>query len=260
MDIQINDCLWHYDILGASGGRTVLFLHGWGCTGDIFAPIFKGMERFRLVTLDFPGHGRSAVPPVPWGVKEYADGVLRLLDSLGIDRCDVVAHSFGGRVALWLASHHPGRIGKLILCGCAGIRPKPDPEKQKKADAYRRKKELLMKAGRLPFMAGVTEKLLDALRDRYGSADYKALVPAMRETFVRVISEDLTPLLHEIKAPTLLIWGELDTETPLWMGQIMEKEIPDAGLVVFEGGDHFAFLKQWPRFLKIVDAFLPGEA
>ena len=60
MDISINDCLWHYDISGAADGRTVLFLHGWGCTGDIFAPILKGMERFRLVTLDFPGHGRSA--------------------------------------------------------------------------------------------------------------------------------------------------------------------------------------------------------
>ncbi len=260
MDISINDCLWHYDISGAADGRTVLFLHGWGCTGDIFAPILKGMERFRLVTLDFPGHGRSAVPPVPWGVGEYAEGVLRLLDSLGIGRCVVVAHSFGGRVALYLASRHPERIDKLILCGCAGIRPKADPEKQKKADAYRRRKELLLKAGRLPLMAGVTEKLLDALRDKYGSADYKALVPAMRETFVRVISEDLTPLLSQIKAPTLLIWGELDTETPLWMGQTMEKEIPDAGLVVFEGDDHFAFLKQYPRFLKIADAFLTDKA
>ena len=259
MDISINDCLWHYDVSGAPDGFPVLFLHGWGCTGEIFAPILKGLESYRLVTLDFPGHGRSGIPKEAWGVAEYAGGVLELLDSLGIARCAVIAHSFGGRVALWLGAHHPERFDRFILCGCAGLRPKPDPEKQKRADAYRRRKELLLKLGRLPLMAGPVETLMDALRNKYGSADYKALPPSMRETFVKVINEDLSPLLGQIKAPVLLIWGGNDTETPLWMGQTMEKEIPDAGLVVFEGGDHFAFLTQYPRFLKIAEAFLPKE-
>ena len=57
---------------------------------------------------------------------------------------------------------------------------------------------------------------------------------------------------------TLLIWGSADTETPLWMGQAMEKEIPDAGLVVLEGGTHFAFLEQWQRFVLIVKQFFLG--
>ena len=81
----------------------------------------------------------------------------------------------------------------------------------------------------------------------------------MRKTFVKVISEDLFPLLAQIKAPTLLIWGSDDTETPLWMGQMMEKEIADAGLIVFEGGTHFAFLEQWQRFVLIVKQFVLEE-
>ena len=78
----------------------------------------------------------------------------------------------------------------------------------------------------------------------------------MKKTFVKVISEDLSPLLPKVQASTLLIWGENDTETPLWMGQKMEREIRDAGLVIFEGGDHFAYLRQWPRFVTVVRAFL----
>lgn len=78
----------------------------------------------------------------------------------------------------------------------------------------------------------------------------------MRKTFVKVISQDLRSCLKNIKASTLLVFGENDQDTPLWQGQIMEKEIPDAGLVVFEGDDHFAYLRQWPRFTQVVKAFL----
>ena len=65
-----------------------------------------------------------------------------------------------------------------------------------------------------------------------------------------------TNVLPRIQASTLLVWGENDQDTPLWMGQKMEKEIPDAGLVIFENDDHFAYLRQWPRFNAVVRAFL----
>ena len=97
---------------------------------------------------------------------------------------------------------------------------------------------------------------MEKLRKKYGSADYNALDADMRKTFVKVISEDLRPLLPKIHASTLLVWGEKDTATPLWMGQAMEREIPDAGLVLFENDDHFAYLHQWPRFVAVVRAFL----
>ena len=82
----------------------------------------------------------------------------------------------------------------------------------------------------------------------------------MRKTFVKVVSQDLFPRLKDIQAPTLLIWGSEDTETPVWMGEQMEKEIPDAALIVFEGRTHFAFVEEWQRFLLIVrQFFMEGE-
>ena len=64
----------------------------------------------------------------------------------------------------------------------------------------------------------------------------------MRPTFNRVIAQDLRGVLPRIKASTLLIWGTEDRDTPLWMGEVMAKEIPDAALVRLEGCGHFAYL------------------
>lgn len=100
------------------------------------------------------------------------------------------------------------------------------------------------------------EKGRETLVQKFGSADYKALTPEMRKTFVKIISQDLTDELPRIKAPTLLYWGAEDTETPLWMGKMMEERIPDAGLVVQEGAGHFAYLEHNQAFLRIAKNFL----
>ena len=100
------------------------------------------------------------------------------------------------------------------------------------------------------------DKWQENLVQKYGSRDYAALSPEMRKTFVKVVGYDQSALLSHIKNPTLLIWGDRDTETPLWMGQPMEKEIADSGLVVLEGGTHFAYLEQAARFQTIVRQFL----
>jgi pimeloyl-ACP methyl ester carboxylesterase len=78
----------------------------------------------------------------------------------------------------------------------------------------------------------------------------------MRGTLVRIVNEDLRALLPELHLPVLLIWGEHDAEAPLEDGRLMERLIPDAGLVVFEGAGHFAYLEQPARFCRIVDVFL----
>ena len=99
----------------------------------------------------------------------------------------------------------------------------------------------------------------EKLRLKYGSRDYNALDAEMRQTFVKVVNQDLTDLYGCFRASTLLIWGDEDTETPLWMAKEMEQRIPDAGLVILEGGTHFAYLEQIGRFNVIVRQFLKGD-
>ena len=246
----------HYEQSGATG-KNVLLLHGWGCSVQHFAPIAQELAKDSLVTaIDFPAHGESGRPPEPWGVAEFADCVKDVISQLHLAPCDIIAHSFGGRVALYLAAHEPQWVNRLVITGGAGIKKPQTEEQKRRSEEYRKKKQTLMGLMKLPLFGAMAQKGLKALQEKYGSPDYNALDDEMKKTFVKVISEDLSPLLPQIQASTLLIWGENDTETPLWMGQKMEKEIPDAGLVIFENGDHFAYLRQWPRFVTVVRAFL----
>ncbi len=104
------------------------------------------------------------------------------------------------------------------------------------------------------------DEKMKAYRDKHSSPDYKALKSdVMRETFKKVISLDLTKNLKDIKRPTLLIWGENDLDTPLYMAKIMEKNIPDSGLVVLKDSAHFAYVEKSYEYNMIVDNFLGGE-
>ncbi len=264
MPAMINGCPLYYKVIrhADTSAPRVLLLHGWGCDSTTFSFIEGALcERMTVVTLDFPGHGKSAEPPEPWGVLEYALQVREMLRQEGIASVHIVAHSFGARVALMLAAKYPELVQKMVITGGAGIKKPQSDTGRKRTARFKRYNALLNGLKALPFLRGAVDKAQQALRNRYGSADYIKLNEAMRKTFVKVVSEDLYPLLPAVKAPTLLIWGGADTETPLWMAQTMEREIPDAGLVVFEGASHFAFLEEWRRFVVIVKQFLlEGDA
>lgn len=261
MEALIQDCrlFYRYEKAEKRDAPTVLFLHGWGCDGSIFRAFEKEIgQHASLIFVDFPGHGQSGEPQEPWGVPEYAEQIRGLLSHLKVSRVHIIAHSFGGRVAIWLSSHDPELVDQMVITGGAGLR-KPDGGKPfKRQQQYKRLKKIVNALGRIPFLKDLVDKWQEALVQKYGSADYKRLNPNMRKTFVKVINQDLAEWLPNIKASTLLVWGENDTETPLWMGRQMEKAIPDAGLVVFDGRSHFAFLEEPQRFQVIVTTFLFG--
>ncbi len=247
----------YFDIQGPEDAPRVVLLHGWGCSGNLMQPVADALKGdHRVLVPDFPGHGQSGRPPEPWGVPEYADFLKELLEQQHFLPCTVVAHSFGCRVAALLASREPGAFTRMVFTGAAGLKAPVTEESRKRSSDYQRKKELAQKIGRLPGLGRLSEKVTEQLRQKYGSADYKALDEEMRQTFVRVISLDLRDRYPLIVSPVLLIWGEKDTETPLWMGQEMEKLIPDAGLVIFENGTHFAYLEQIGRFNTVLKSFL----
>lgn len=261
MEAVIHDCklFYHYDQAEDGTKPVVLLLHGWGCDGSIFASFVNEFRKnASVLSVDFPGHGKSGEPAEPWGVPEYAEQVVELLNQLEISHVHIVAHSFGGRVAIWISSHYPALVEKMVITGGAGIRKPESQNKSKRQLQYKRLKAFVSALGKIPFLASIADALQEKLVQKYGSPDYKRLNVNMRKTFVKVIQQDLSALLTDIQASTLLVWGGNDTETPLWMGQQMEKSIPDAGLVVFDGRSHFAFLEERTRFQVIVNTFFFG--
>ena len=253
MEFTYSGIKLHYEISGQ--GEWVTLLHGWGGSVQSFLGVQNQLcGRFRALNLDFPGFGASEEPKEDWDVGGYAKCLLALLDELGIDKTALIAHSFGGRVALKLADLRPGIVSKQVLTGCAGL--KATESKCNASLASRLKKVYDNPLTRRVLGDGGVEKLNNAVRSRFGSEDYKNASPRMREIFKKVIDEDLSYCLGKVACPTLLVWGEYDTATPLWMGKKMEQEIKDAALIVFEGGTHYAYIEQFGRFMAIVNSFL----
>ncbi|MCR4621458.1 MAG: alpha/beta hydrolase [Clostridiales bacterium] len=253
MEFTYSGIKLHYEVSGE--GEWVTLLHGWGGSVQSFLGVQKRLcTRFRVLNLDFPGFGASEEPNADWGVSEYARCVLALMDELGIASTALIAHSFGGRVALKIADLRPGIVSKQLLTGCAGL--KDQQAVCRPSLASRLKKVYDNPLTRRVLGDGGVEKINNAVRSRFGSEDYKNASPRMREIFKKVIDEDLSYCLEKITCPTLLVWGEYDTATPLWMGRKMEQEIKDAALIVFEGGTHFAYIEQFARFMAIADSFL----
>lgn len=231
-------------------GPPVLVLHGWGASIEAVHPLVTGLSPVATVYApDLPGFGQSELPPKPWGVEDYQAFVAAFMDALEIRCPAIVGHSNGGRIAIRLASTEPARASRLVLVDSAGIRPK------RTLRWYRRVG--MAKVGKYAarFLGAPGERLRAALVGRAGSADYLA-AGAMRPTLVKLVNADLRPFMPGIEAPTLLVWGSEDTDTPLSAAREMERLIPDAGLVVLDGAGHYSYLDQPARFARIVSHFI----
>jgi len=233
-------------------GRPLLLLHGWGGSIESMTTVFAEFMKDRAVyALDLPGHGKSEKPPTPWSTTDFTNCVLKAMDLLELKRPDIIAHSFGGRVAIQMASLHRERVGKLVLVDSAGVLP-PRPLKYKMRVAIAKVAKFFGKYGGF-----VGKSLRNFVYSKVASKDYMA-AGEMRETLVRVVREDLTDLMPQIKTPTLLIWGENDEDTPVSSGVTMQKLIEGSELIVLEHAGHFSYIDQATQFGLLARRFLRG--
>lgn len=238
----------------SGSGRDVLLLHGWGVNKESFSFVRENLEKhFRVVAPDFPGFGASGEPPVPWGAEEYCTFVEKFNAALDIRNPIIIGHSHGGRTAIRYAARNP--VHKLVLLDSAGLKPKRSLQYYIRVYSYKTVKHLLG----LPGLRRHREKILERFRRSSGSEDYRRATPLMRQTLVKLVNEDHRAFLPKIGAPTLLIWGELDTATPLAHGQLMEKLIPNAGLVTMKGAGHWAFAERPRETVIILNNFLDAD-
>jgi len=229
----------HYRLSGVAleqASRVFVWGHGWGQSGQVFAPMAESLPQAAHILLDFPGFGASPLPPAHWGVADYADACAALLDTLPLPGKEViwVGHSFGGRVGVSLVARYPGKITKLCLVAAAGLkRRRPWYQKLRSGIQVAFFKTLR----RLPWHLAWVERM----KSRMGSADYRN-AGAMRPVFVRVVNEDLAATALQIRCPTLLIYGGRDTETPPSMGEDYAHLIPQVRFLLAPDADHYSLL------------------
>ena len=255
METVVKELKVHYEVAGQ--GETVLLLHGWGSSMEPYRPLMALLQqKYTVIALDLPGFGKTEEPKAPMNVDDYVDFVLEFLKMFPVEKLSLVGHSFGGRVIIKMANRPlPFTIPKIVLIDSAGIKPQPSGKKTTKQTVYKMGKWFATRK----LIARCFPGLLEKLRVTFGSADYAAASPMMRQCLVRVVNEDLSHLLPGITPPTLLVWGENDTATPLEDAKTIEKLIPDAGLCVLSGAGHFSYLDRPGDFGVIANKFLENE-
>lgn len=222
----------------SSNGTPILMLHGWGHTSESFRPLGQLLkDSASIYLIDLPGFGKSQPPDQVWSAFEYAERLLAYMDEHHLSKVNLVGHSFGGKVAMCLSSRYPERVNSLVLISPSGLKRQRSifQKVRLKAIAWAGKGlKLIDKSFR-------TELFTRHFAPRYGSADYKNAKGIVRSILVRSVNEDLAQSISLIKAPTLLLWGEKDTETPLEIGHRLSKLIKNSELRVFPNKGHLPF-------------------
>ncbi|MBI2845929.1 MAG: alpha/beta hydrolase [Chloroflexi bacterium] len=228
--------------------QTLIMLHGAGGTHRIWLLQVNGLQNFRAIALDLPGHGRSGSAGRE-SITSYADFVLEFLGALGIEKAIIVGHSMGGAIALELALRQGPQIIGLILVG-TGARLRVRPE----------------------FLHGLQENVEDTISSlvtwfygsgaeketlHQGEAELRASQPeVLFDDFSACDRFDVMQRLGEIGVPTLVICGDEDRLTPPNYAQYLRDHIPGARVVVVPGAGHMVMLEKPQEVTEAMQSFL----
>ena len=219
-----------------------MFLHGYLSCNETFKYQTEYFSRFfRTINIDITGFGKSKELPYAYCLDDYVNDIKSVLSTLNINEYNLIAHSFGGRIALKIASED-NCVNKLILTGAAGLKPKRSLKYYYKIYTYKIIKRFLSE-----------EK-----KNKYGSYELKQLTGYNRQSYVKIVNEFLDKKLKHITAKTLIINGENDLETPLYMAKKLNKNIINSSLYIIKNSSHFCFLEKYNEFNIVVDEFLRG--
>ena len=234
--IDIKDIKLCYEIEGE--GYPIILLHGWGANKNTFNKLANELkENFKVYKLDLPGFGESDIG-LPLTVYEVCDYIHEFIERLNIDNPIILGHSYGGRIGLIYASKY--NVKKLVLVSSAGVVNKLNISKRFKIKLYK----LLKKMG---------------IQVKLGSKDYINSDNVKRAMLVNAVNTDLTDEMRKIKCPTLLIYGDNDTATPIDVANHINNNINNSVLITLEDTGHFPYLEKPTIFNMILNSFLIGD-
>ena len=212
-------------------GQPILFLHGWGANLSMMMPIAASLSQdYRCILLDLFGFGRTNEIENYTCFNDYIEALHEFLERFYVSNPIIVAHSFGARIAILYALKY--NVKALILTSAAGLKQPLSLERRFKIFLHKH---------------GIIQK---------GSNDYENASDFLKKVLVEVVNTDLSEEYRKINIPTLLVWGELDKETPIWMAKKINRLIKNSQLIIFKNEDHFAYYHESERFCFIVKSFL----
>jgi len=243
----------HYAAWGSRANPPLLLLHGGAANThwwDWVAPELT--QIFRVLALDFPGHGMSEWPRSPrYRMQDFVRAVTGFAEALGVKRLDLVGHSMGGKVGMLVAAQYPGRVRSLVVLDATpdvsadglaemrqiGTRPlRLFPSRQAAARAFRLiPRETVAPPARLRALA--TRSTRHRGRGRWS-------IGPDREFFGRVVPQVAWPDLPRILCPTLILRAERSSILSRRTAEQMRRAIPHATLLEVPGTCHHLIVER----------------
>lgn len=252
MEISINNKKINYEIEGE--GKPVILLHGWLASLETMKILQKHLAKyFKVYNVDIIGFGKSDLPDKPLCTNDFGDFLSNFITTLKIENPILIGHSHGGRTIINYAGRNLGEINKIVLIDSAGIKPQRSISYYIKIYSFKIVKNIVKLFPKK--LNNLREKILS----KFGSDDYKNSPEVLRKTMNIILNEDQRKIMPNIKVPTLLIWGDKDTATPISDAKTIEKIIPNCGTAVLEGAGHFSYLDKLGQCLIILDEFLKND-
>ena len=230
---------------GDSGkGRVVLCLHGWRADMGDFAQLRQELplEAYRLICLDLPNFGASELTERVVSIEQYSELLESLVQKMKLKDYVLVGHSMGGQIAAWATAQGALQPSSLVLIAAAGVR----------SDRSLKRKTLRVASWPLKWLT--PRRLKDRLYHAIGSDYQHDLPPEQKAVLKNVLAVDVQADVRRIDVPTLLIYGDNDTSTPLRQGQRLAEAIPDAELAVIAGGDHWIHINHAAAIAELMRA------
>ncbi|HRN85767.1 MAG TPA: alpha/beta hydrolase [Candidatus Dojkabacteria bacterium] len=219
------------------GKKTIILLHGWGGSLKSLTPLQNELiksGKFRVFNIEWPGFGDSPVTNHSANLADYVKYLEDFIINQNLIRPILVGHSFGGKVAMSMLINNSGIAEKLILINSSGLKPR---NSLKKAALFLPTK-LFGSVFSLPGLKKVkplTRKIYYKIVVR--ESDYLKS-EELSESLKCILDENLDEKVKDIEVETLLLWGEKDTRTPLWMAEYLRDEIPNSKLEVIKDARH----------------------
>lgn len=235
----------NYEYFDNKSKTSLVFLHGWGQNIKMMESLAKPFcKKYNVLIIDLPGFGESKEPKEVWSIYDYSEMVNELLKELKIKNPILIGHSFGGKISLAYAIKYNPK--KIVLL----------------ASPYKKnikKPTLKMKIYKTVKKIPLLNKLEGFVKNHVGSTDYKNASEMMKKILVNHVNLDLTEEVKNIKCPTLLIWGTNDSAVSYEDGKTLEKLIPNAGLVTYEGCTHYAYLERLDQTIRVLNSFIGSD-
>lgn len=234
--------------------KSVIILHGWGLSADRFAPLRIRLEKigYHVYVPDLPGFGLSKQPDKPLTLSDYVEFLHTFIKQKKIDKPILLGHSFGGRIALKFQYTYPDIIDALILTGTPGFTPVP----RKRLAFFIAFAKFGKTVTSIPPFSFIQKDIRKWYYYLVGARDYYRAQGVMRDTFKKIVQEELSLYLKTIRVPCLLVWGSDDLITPVWIAHRMKETILKSKLIIIPNTDHGVSYKHPDLFVPAIQPFL----